>query len=130
MPTSTPFQSGLYSKSADLSGAVAKPMLTPFRFPFVAYRKSGGNVLIWGRDATSDLRDVAIQQRIGTQGAWATVATITSNSYGIFRATLSLDAKSTYFLRAVAPGSGSSAAFSLTVPRNENLNVTPFPVGG
>jgi len=130
LPRSTPYQSGLYFNSADVSRAVAKPMLMPFRFPFVAYLRAGGNVQIWGRDATSDLRAVAIQQRIGTGGAWQTVATITSNSYGIFRATLSLGAKSTYFLRAVAPGSGNSAAFSLTVPPNENLNVTPFPLGG
>jgi len=127
-PTNTPFQSGLYYRSSSLADAVAKPLLTPFRFPFVAYLASHGNVDIWGRDPTSDMRDVTIQQRKGASGSWTSVAVITSNKYGIFKATLSLGAKSTYFLRAVVPGVGVSAVFSLAVPRNENLNVVPFPL--
>ena len=130
MPLTTPFQSGLYFKSALLSTATAKPLLTPFRFPFVAYRKVGGKVKIWGRDATSDQRDVAIQRRIGTGGGWRTIATITSNGNGIFEATLPLTTASTWWLRGVAPGSGSSLAFALQVPINENLNVAPFPLSG
>jgi len=130
MPLSTPFQSGLYFISNSVSNATAKPLLTPFRFPFVAYLKSGGKVKIWGRDATSDLQNVTIQRRIGTSGTWKTVATITSNGYGIFQATPFLGATSKWFLRASAPGSGTSLVFSLTVPSNENLIVNPFPLSG
>jgi hypothetical protein len=128
MPSTTPFQSGFYFNSTSLSTAVAKPMLTPFRFPFVAYLKSNGNVAIWGRDATSDTQIVTIQRKV--DGVWTDVGTITSNEYGIFQATLPLGATAKWALRAVAPGSGQSRAFSLTVPLNENLKVTPFPSGG
>ena len=128
MPLSTPFQSGLYFHSTVLANAEAKPLLTAFRFPLVAYLKSGGKVKIWGRDATSDQQDVAIQRRVGAGGTWKTVATITSNSYGIFQATLPLYALSTWWLRAVAPGSGNSLAFALKVPLNENMHVNPFPL--
>ena len=130
MPLNTPFQSGLYFNSSSLSNATEKPLLTPFRFPFVAYLKSGGKAKIWGRDATSDQQDVTIQRRIGTGGAWKTVAVITSNSHGIFQATVSIGATSTWWLRAVAPGSGNSLAFALLVPSNENLVVNPFPLSG
>ena len=127
MPLNTPFQSGLYFNSASLSTATEKPLLTSFRFPFVAYLK-GTKVKIWGRDATSDQRDVAIQRRVGS--SWTTVGTITSNSHGIFQATLPLGAAATWSLRASAPGSGSSLAFALRVPLNENLVVNPFPLSG
>jgi hypothetical protein len=128
MASSTPFQSGLYFRSTSLAAAQAKPLLPGFSFPLVAYLKSHGKVQIWGRDATSDGQDVSIQQRIGSGGAWKTVATITSNKYGIFQATLSLKATSKYWIRAVAPGSGNSLPFALKVPKNENLRVVPFPL--
>jgi len=124
----TPFQSGLYTISSSLANASPKPYLMSFRFPFVAYLKSGGKVKLWGRDMTSDKQDVTIQVRHGTSGAWKNAASIMSNSNGIFLATMPLQAKSTYWVRASAPGSGNSAAFSLTVPSNENMNVSPFPL--
>jgi hypothetical protein len=120
------FQSGLYFLSASLASAKAKPLVTPFEFPFVAYLQSHGRVLIWGRDATSNTQDVAIQNKV--KGAWTTVATITSNSYGIFKATLPLGATTAWLLRASSQGVNSTG-FSLKVPLNENLNVTPFPLG-
>ena len=129
-PLSTPFQSGLYFDSILLGDATAKPLLTPFRFPLVAYLKVGGKVKIWGRDSTSDQQNVAIQRRIGAGGSWRTVAIITSNSHGIFQATLGLKALSTWWLRAVASGSGSSLPFALRVPSNEGLRVIPFPLSG
>ena len=128
MPLSTPFQSGLYLISNSLANAVAKPYLTPFRFPFVAYIKTGGKVAIWGRDATSDKQTVTIDRKAGS--AWKTVATITSNSHGIFQATLSLGAVKTWSMRASAPGSGTSMSFSLRPPSNENMTVNPFPLSG
>jgi hypothetical protein len=127
-PSNTPFQSGLYLRSTSLSGAKAKPLLTAFSFPFVAYLQPHGKVNVWGRDATSDRQDVTIQERMGSGGAWKTVATITSNSYGIFQATLSLGAKSKYWLRASAPGSGTAVPFALKAPKNEHLKVIPFPL--
>jgi len=126
-PKSTPFQSGLYTNSSSLSGAKVKPLLAPFRMPFVAYIKSGGKVQLWGRDATSNTQDVTIQMKVGRK--WKTVAAITSNNYGIFEGTLSVHAKSSYSMRASA-GGVTSATFSLTKPSNENMTVTPFPAGG
>jgi hypothetical protein len=120
----TPFQSGLYLNSPSIANAKLKPLLAPFRMPFVAYLKSGGKVSLWGRDATSTAQNVTISMKTGS--AWKAVATIMSNSYGIFQATLPLNAKSTYSMRASA-GGVTSATFSLTVPPNENLKVTPFP---
>src|SRR5580765_1688006 len=110
-PSNTPFQSGLYFRSSSLAAAVAKPLLAPFRFPFVAYLGTNGNVQIWGRDTTRDMRDVTIQRWIGAVAQWKPVAVVTSNANGIFQATLPLGSDSEqrgYKLRASAPGSGSS----------------------
>ncbi|HUZ14598.1 MAG TPA: hypothetical protein VMU72_00285 [Gaiellaceae bacterium] len=128
-PPIGPLQSGLYFRSPSLATAQAKPLLTPFRFPLVAYLQPHGAVFIWGRDATDDKQNVTIQQQTRAGRSWQTVATITSNNYGIFQATLSLGAKSAYSLRASVPGLGYSRPFSLTVPRNESMDVTPFPRG-
>ena len=49
----SPYQSGLYFHSSSLANARPKPVLTAFRFPFVAYL-SGSTVSVWGRDATSN----------------------------------------------------------------------------
>jgi hypothetical protein len=114
----SPYQSGLFFHSKSLRQARAKPMRTAFRFPFVAYLGKG-TVPIWGRDATSKKTVVTIQRRHGAKGAWRTVARVRANRYGIFRATLKLSAVSTDWLRATAPGSGNSLAFSLTVPKNQ-----------
>jgi hypothetical protein len=127
--SSTPFQSGLYFRSTStLNKAVVKPIRTPFTFPFVAYLKSGGKVQVWGRDKTGIAEAVSIQQKIGSK-SWKTVATITANKYGIFQGTLALGAHTTDSMRAIASDSGTSAAFKLAVPANENMNVVPFPHG-
>jgi hypothetical protein len=55
------------------------------------------------------------------------VAIVTSNSNGIFQATLPIGATAYAWMRATAPGSGHSRPFSLSVPRDENLVVAPFP---
>jgi hypothetical protein len=110
-----PYQSGLYFHSKSLMSARAKPVRTAFRFPFVAYLGRGG-ISVWGRDATSSRRLVTVQLRRGSRGHWRTVARIGSNRYGIFRATPKLSATKQDWLRAIAPGSGNSLAFSLTVP--------------
>jgi hypothetical protein len=91
---------------------------TAFRFPFVAYL-GRGTVSVWGRDATSDAQVVTIQRRHGLHGRWQTVAKVHSNGSGILRAKLRLTATKQDWLRATAPGSGSSLAFSLTRPSSK-----------
>jgi hypothetical protein len=109
------YQSGLFRHSASLAKAKAKPGLTAFRFPFVAYLGKS-SITIWGRDATSNKQVVTIQRRHGTRGHWSTVAKIRSNASGIFKANLKLKASGKDWLRASASGSGKSLAFSLTRP--------------
>ena len=111
----SPYQSGLYFHSSSLSRARPKMLLTAFRFPFVAYLHRS-TVSVWGRDATSSSARVGIQLRHGKSGSWRTVGYVDANANGIFRATLKLKATKTDWLRAVAPGSGKSLAFSLKVP--------------
>ena len=111
----SPYQSGLYFHSGSLDNARPKPMLTAFRFPFVAYL-GRSSVSVWGRDATSTRARVTLQLRHGKSGSWRTVAGVGANSNGIFRAVLKLRATKTDRVRAIAPGSGKSLAFSLTVP--------------
>jgi hypothetical protein len=119
-PSPSPYQSGLYFHSKSLGSARAKPVLTAFRFPFVAYLHKN-TVSVWGRDATSDKERVTIQLRHGKSGRWRTVAYNLANSHGIFQATLKLKATAKDWLRASATGSGKSLAFSLTVPHDPKI---------
>lgn len=116
----SPYQSGLYFHSSALKRAKAKPLLTAFRFPFVAYRHKP-NVSVWGRDVTSSKLRVTVQRRRGKSGAWRTVGYVVANSNGIFRANLKLKTTKKDWLRVVAPGSGKSLAFSLTVPHAPHI---------
>jgi hypothetical protein len=115
-PSPSPYQSGLYFHSDSLENARPKPVLTAFRFPFVAYLHKK-TVSIWGRDATSDKEAVTIQFRHGKSGSWRSVALVSSNANGIFQATLKRKATKKDWLRATAAGSGNSLAFSLTRPK-------------
>jgi hypothetical protein len=117
---SSPYVSGLYFHASSLAQARPKPVLTAFRFPFVAYRHRS-TVSIWGRDATSTKARVTIQLRHGKKGSWRTAGYVVANSSGIFRATLKVKASKKDWLRAVAPGSGKSLAFSLTVPHAPHI---------
>jgi cellulase (glycosyl hydrolase family 5) len=119
-PSPSPYQSGFYFNFPALDRAAPKPGLRAFRFPFVAYLHHG-YVSVWGRDATSDTRTVTLQLRHGKHGHWQTVAVVGSNSHGIFRANVRLSATKRDWLRAVAPGSGTSLGFSLTVPHAPNI---------
>lgn len=123
-PNPSPYQSGLYFHSKTLVGAKAKPTLTAFRFPFVAYLGKR-SVTVWGRDETSIKTLVTIQLAHKQDGPWRTVAKIGSNRSGIFKASLKLKATSKDWLRATASaGSSKSLAFSLTVPKV--LHVGPW----
>jgi cellulase (glycosyl hydrolase family 5) len=119
-PGKSPYQSGLYFHSSSLDNARAKPVLTAFRFPFVAYLGKK-TVTVWGRDATSTKQLVAVQRAHGRGGPWRTVATIRTNASGIFKGSLRLKATHKYWLRAVAPDSGKSLAFSLRVPHAPHI---------
>jgi len=116
----SPYMSGLYFHASSVARARPKPVLTAFRFPFVAYRHRS-TVSIWGRDATSTKARVTIQLRHGKKGSWRTAGYVVANSSGIFRATLKVKASKNDWLRAVAPGSGKSLAFSLTVPHAPHI---------
>ena len=122
-PGSSPFKSGLYFHASSLDEARPKPVLTAFRFPFVAYLGKS-SVSIWGRDATSNKLRVTIQFRHGKSGGWRTVGYVVANSNGIFQAKLRLKATKKDWLRAVAPGSGKSLGFSLTRPHSPHIG--PF----
>lgn len=124
-PGTGPYKSGLYFHASSLSQARPKPVLTAFRFPFVAYLM-GRTVSVWGRDATSSRVRVAIQVRHGESGSWRIAAYVVPNSSGVYQATLDLKASAKDWLRAVAPGSGTSLAFSLKVPRSPHIG----PWGG
>ncbi len=115
-----PYQCGLYFYGKPIGQARAKPTLTAFRFPFVAYLRNGA-VSVWGRDATSTKQIVTIQRRHGIHGRWKTVVRIRSNRYGIFLANLRIAATKQDWLRARAPDSGTSLAFSLTVPKYPHI---------
>jgi hypothetical protein len=124
-PKGSPYDTGLFFHSSLLENARPKPVRTAFRFPFVAYLAKR-TVSVWGRVATSDSQVVTVQRRHGKRGAWRTVALIRSNQYGIFKASLKLKATKKDRLRAVAPGSGKSLAFSLTRPKGSRIG----PWGG
>jgi hypothetical protein len=111
-PRPSYYQSGLFFHSSSVGQPRPKPVRTAFRFPFVAYRH-GSSVSVWGRDATSDKELVTVQRRPGKKGAWRTVALVRSNGYGIFKAKVKLKTSKGDWLRALAPGSGKSLAFSL-----------------
>jgi Cellulase (glycosyl hydrolase family 5) len=119
-PSPNPYQSGLYFHSASLDNARAKPVLTAFRFPFVA-NLGKKTVSVWGRNATSTKSLVTVQIAHKAGGPWRTVAAVRTNASGIFRASLVLKATKKDWLRATAPGSGKSLAFSLTVPHYPHI---------
>jgi hypothetical protein len=112
-PPPSYYKSGLFFHASSVARARPKPVRTAFRFPFVAYRHRS-SVSVWGRDATSDQELVTLQRRHGKKGAWRTVARVRSNGSGIFRASIRLRTSTGDWLRAIAPGSGKSLAFSLT----------------
>jgi hypothetical protein len=120
MPGPSPYQSGLYFHAKAIENARPKPVLTAFRFPFVAYL-GRSTVKVWGRDATSTKTRVTIQLRHGKSGSWRTIAHVVANGNGIFKATVKAKATKKDWLRATASGSGKSLAFSLTAPKAPHI---------
>jgi hypothetical protein len=84
-PTRHPSQtleSGLYFRGATLAEDQPKPLLSAFRFPFVAYPRKGG-LLVWGRTPNSKPGKVRIQVLNGHR--WHTVLAVRADPQGIFR---------------------------------------------
>ena len=117
-PTSY-YQSGLYtineSSPDDLTLDKAKPALTAFRFPFVAFPQAKDNITVWGRTPDSTAGRVQIQRKSGS--TWKLVKTLNANSYGIFRARITRPAKTTFLRARLADGSDISVPFSLVAPK-------------
>jgi hypothetical protein len=117
------FQSGLYFACPDGSLCGAKPSMTAFRFPFVAFT-SGDRVLVWGRTPFGRRGRVVIERR----GArWRRVVTLRSDRFGIFTRRLSTSRRGLMRARLL-PASGQagelSAPFSLK--RVPDRPVNPF----
>jgi hypothetical protein len=122
------FQSGLYFGRAPLASARAKPTLTAFRFPFVAYLRGNG-VYVWGRTPGGVPGSVVIQRRAGPGGGWREIATVAANGNGIFTRLLPIHATASDFLRArLVDDSGTTLSFSLTEPPDRRIDA--FGGGG
>ncbi|HXC23425.1 MAG TPA: hypothetical protein VNU28_02465 [Solirubrobacteraceae bacterium] len=122
----SPFQSGIYFFCpGGVSCETPKPAASAFRFPFVAYTKPRGRVLVWGRTPAGTPGRVRIQWLQGSR--WRTFALLSSDRDGIFTASPSLpraaNPASTQ-LRASQVGGASAPAFSLQRP--PAIAVTPF----
>ena len=115
---SSRYQSGLFF-APDASGkAEAKPALTAFRFPFVAYGKSGW-LSVWGRTPTSHAGTVFVEQRSGAR--WVRVGQLRAAADGIFIGDLASHGRGLVRART---GSETSLTFSLSVPPDHFYN--PF----
>jgi hypothetical protein len=81
----SPYQSGLYFRGSTFADDRPKPMLTAFRFPFVALPEDG-RVLIWARTPDGKAARVVIERRSGS--GWQPVATVAANRLGILQTKL------------------------------------------
>jgi hypothetical protein len=110
------FQSGLFFACARaISCDRPKPSMQAFRFPFVAYKRSGNRVLVWGRTPFGRRGRVTIEQK-GRK-----LARLKTNRNGLF--TKTLRRKGNGDLRARF-GRERSVPFSLTEPPDRPGN--PF----
>jgi hypothetical protein len=121
----SPYQSGLYFYGGkQLAADRPKPALEAFRFPFVAFRRSGG-ILVWGRTPAGVPEKVIVEGRTGR--GWRRLARIATNAHGILER--HLPAFSGSALRARIDGTDQrTLAFSLTPTRDRV--VFPFGCGG
>ena len=136
-----PYQSGLYfcdtthdvgdncnGGLVDPTSATEKPSLRAFRFPFVAYDKSG-HITVWGRTPDSAAHTIQIEKK--TSSGWVNVTQVAAGSNGIFTKRFA-SSLTTGSLRAVILSPGpldpNSAGFSLTRPKDRFVN--PFGCGG
>ncbi len=82
----SPYQSGLYFYGGRLVVAdKPKPAMRAFRFPFVAFRRSGG-LFVWGRTPAGVPERVLVEGR--TVKGWQPLGSISTNAHGIFQRNL------------------------------------------
>ncbi|MHB8468461.1 MAG: hypothetical protein ACYDCH_01710 [Gaiellaceae bacterium] len=117
---STPAQAGLYFLPGANGRARAKPALTAFTFPFVAYLGRPG-VSVWARTPWGRPATATIERRIGR--AWLRIATVRTDRFGIAQATIRGTFTKKDWLRARV-GAARSLPFSLTQPPDHFYN--PF----
>lgn len=110
-PRSTgPWQSGLYTRYGEPKTA----SLRAFRFPFVAYVRSG-RVFTWGR-TSPNLRNryVTIERRTSS-GGWRAVGRVWAGRTGVFKKTFSISTSGSLRARV---GDAPSTKFSLNRPND------------
>jgi hypothetical protein len=121
-----PLRGGLYFNcEAGVKCERPKPIAAAFRFPFVAYRTQGRNVLLWGRTPAGRPGNVRVQWL--QEQHWKGFLTLPTDSDGVFTAAVTLPpgANPSYArLRALQPATGASPAFSLHRP--PDIKATPF----
>jgi hypothetical protein len=120
------FQSGLYYGGAGYAAERAKPALAVFRFPFAAFPE-GERLRVWGRTPSARRGTVVIEQESGS--TWARLASVSTNRWGVFNATLARSG--TAPVRARLPASPElSLPFALETPPGDDLIMaTPFGTG-
>jgi hypothetical protein len=120
-PHSQVFESGLYFRCAGGMGCdTAKPALSAFRVPFVAFRSRRGRASTWGRTPGGVRAQVTIEQ--ATRHGWRRLARVRANGHGIFRHSVRL--RGSRPLRARLPDGTTALPFSLHRPRDRTVN--PF----
>jgi hypothetical protein len=116
------FQSGLYLRCpTGLACDRPKPNLAAFRFPFVAYRRTG-TAMIWGRTPGSRRVPVIVQQRRGPR--WVSLARLVPDRFGIFTRRVRLRGAGDVRARLVSSATTASPPFSLR--RVPDRAVNPF----
>jgi hypothetical protein len=115
------FESGLYFRCAGgLACDRAKPALTAFKFPFVAFRARHGRASVWGRTPGGVRAKVSVEQ--ATRHGWVRLATVKANRRGIFQGRV--HRRNSRPLRARLANGTTSLPFSLHRPRDRTVN--PF----
>jgi hypothetical protein len=125
MSSGSIFHSGLYYACAGgLTCDQPKPMLSAFRFPFVALPGRGRRVVVWGRTPFGAAQRVTVQ--VSTARGWRSLAALRTDGDGIFTTRLRLPRRLMVgSLRALLPrGAGVSVPFALTRP--SDMFVAPF----
>ena len=116
------FQSGLYYRN----GTPKRRSLAAFRFPFVAFARSGA-VTVWGRVPPSETggwqrgETVVVERRSSAGGAWRKFRTLSTNGAGMFSARVRTTVTRGWLRARIADGRATSDFFSLTRPREPRI---------
>jgi hypothetical protein len=121
LPSSTPFQTGLYFTGRTVAQDRPKPTLRAFRFPFVAFVGASGTS-VWGRTPWGK-PGIVLVQRLAV-GTWRRVATLETDRYGIFQAVLAFRSSEGSMRARLVNGSDSSVPFGLKPVPDKHID--PF----